>query len=170
MINALKLVNETIMGIKASSGFTPGELKMFLDIYNGTHLNPVSIQHGAGLELSVSDSFDLYPGMYEAKWGTDKTAMLTKIRELTDWQAACLVIWACDFWQSGAYEQEDAINRYIQGKLSVSSLYEEALNAIKRAIELQEKTKGAFKSPAIGEARAQCEKAAKILEILIQGG
>jgi hypothetical protein len=141
---------------------------MLLDIYNGTALDSVSIQNGAGLALSVSDSFDLYPGTYEEKWNTNKDTMIDKISGLTDWQCSCLTIWAVDFWRSGAYQEEDAVNRYVTGKLSAATRMQDALKMLSRSVELMEKTKGAFKSPAIAEARSQAEKAGDILKEMLE--
>jgi len=140
---------------------------MLLDIMNGTYLDSFSIRAGAGLDASVFDSFALYPGTYEEKWGVDKTAMLEKVRKLDDWQVACLAIWAVDFWASDIYEQPDSITRYVTGKAGVPQLGASALEHLARAVELQEKTRGAFKSALIAEARTETEKALAILKELL---
>ena len=93
--------------------------------------------------------------------------VILNIKRHRDWQAACLAIWAVDFWASGIYEQADAINRYITGKTGVPALGAEALTHLTRAVELQEKTKGAFKSALIAESRTETEKALAILKELL---
>jgi hypothetical protein len=168
MINAIRLIDDTVRGIRTSAGFTPGELSMLLDIFNSTGLDPISIQHGAGLDLQVRDSFDLYPGMYEEKWKAEKEPFLTKIAALSDWQAACLTIWACDFWTSGTYEEPDAVNRYVTGKAGAAHRLSEALAHALEALKCQEKFKGVgVKSKLIATAQSETAKAAGILKSLV---
>jgi len=164
MINAIRLIDDTVRGISTSAGFPSGELSMLLDIFNSTGLDPISIQHGAGLDLQVRDSFDLYPGMYEEKWKTEKDPFLAKITALSDWQAACIAIWACDFWASGVYEEPDAVNRYITGKAGAAHRLSEALAHALEALKCQEKFKGVgVKSKLIATAQGETSRAVEIL-------
>ena len=166
MVNALSLVNETVGQIRSLVGFTPGELSLLLDIYNGTGLTPEVLDRDA-LYLEVEGAFRLYPDVHHRTWGVDRKALLGKIRKLTDVQAVCLQLWACDFWSSGIHELPDAINRYVLGKLTISSRLAEALHTLHRAADLQEKSKGAFKSKLITEAKAETEKALDIIMSLL---
>ena len=87
--------------------FTAGELAMVLDISNGVLLTAgICGQHiGAG----VSDSFALYPGMYERNHGVEKGPMLNKIRKLTHFQRVALEIWASAFWKT-----EQDLDEYVK--------------------------------------------------------
>ena len=85
--------------------FTRGELSMIIDILNGTVIMPYFAD---SIWLEISDSFDLYPGVYEDKWSADKKTFIGKIEALTHFQRCCLEIWAKAFW-SGDYNAPDAI-------------------------------------------------------------
>ncbi len=165
MLTAIKLIDETVRGARLTTGLTPGELSMLLDIYNGTALMPGTIDRNA-LDLQVRDSFDLYPGMYEEKWRTDRTVMLGKIAGLSDWQAVCLQIWAVEFWSSGCYEEDDGLRRYVAGGLTPLSLLERVGDLLRRAVELQDKVKGAFRSKLVAEARTATAAAAEFVRRL----
>jgi hypothetical protein len=161
MLTSTNIINETVRSLRAASILTAGELKLLLDIYNSTMLTPMALDRDS-LDLQVRDSFTLYPGMYEDKWGVDKS-MLDKISKLSNFQAACLQIWAVEFWGAGCYTEDDSINLYVQGKLTAISRLERAGELLKTAVEIQEKSKSAFKSAAIAEARNKCEQAERIL-------
>jgi len=168
MINSIKLIDETVQHTRQAAGFTIGELSMLLDIYNGTLLSPNIIQLGAGLELQVSDSFVLYPGMYEDKWKVEKEEMIGKIKKLTEWQAACITIWACDFWASGCYADQNSVPDYITGKTSAGHKLIEAYRHTQSALGKQDQFKGTgVKSKLIAQARNETAEAVKILEQLI---
>lgn len=167
MITALTTIHEIAHHTRTTPGFTAGELSMLLDIFNSTMLTPHVLDRDT-LDLQVTDSFDLYPGTYEDKWATDKTAMLGKIAQLTDLQAAAFQIWAVDFWRSGCYEGADAINNYITGKTSAGHKLIDAYRHTQEAITRQDQFKGTgVKSKLIAEARTETAKAAEILEKLI---
>jgi len=167
MLNAIRLVQETVESLRSQKKFTGGELSMLLDIYNSTMLAPGALDRSA-LDLQVRDSFDLYPGVYEEKWKTEKKELLDKIAALTDWQAACLQIWAVDFWQSGCCEGPSAIADYITGKTSAGHRLIEAYRTAQDARELCERFKGTgVKSKLIAQAQEKCRQAAAILEQLI---
>lgn len=86
---------------------TRGELCMVLDVLNGHGSILAYGGHGlAGqsLPLSIADSFRLYPGEYEGKWGVDEKAMNEKLSRLTRWQLVCLEVWAAGFWEQAHKE------------------------------------------------------------------
>jgi hypothetical protein len=94
--------------------FTRGELSMILDVLNGSMALMAYVQSGSigqSIGLSLLDSFEIYPGMYEEKWGVDKKEMMGKIETLTQFQRACLEVWAAFFWQ-GDYNAPDAVEKH----------------------------------------------------------
>ena len=97
--------------------FTRGELAMILDALNGH--GAILAYGGRGLggqhiRLSIYDSFELYPGMYEGKWSVDKW-LNDKLALLSRWQLTCLEIWAAGFWKGGY--QNIPLDDYIKGLL-----------------------------------------------------
>jgi hypothetical protein len=94
---------------------TKGELSMILDIMNGT-----MFFHGHGgmagqyLRIGIQDSFDLYPGVYEDKWKTDKTKFMGKLQAMTRFQVACLELWAAGFWNQHIVGNGVDMNEWIQ--------------------------------------------------------
>lgn len=94
----------TLHGLKERCLFSSGELKMILDVLNG-HGNLLAFG-GTGLAgqyivLSIADSFKLYPGSYEDKWGIDDAAgFVDRLSDLTRWELCCLEMWAAGFWQN----------------------------------------------------------------------
>jgi hypothetical protein len=164
MLNLVRLFHETVIHVRFV--FTSGELSMILDIYKDAYPDAASIGSGAGLVQSVEDSFSVYPGTYEAKWGVEKDPMLKKIGALDEWQAACLAIWASDFWESHIYTQPNGLKEYVTGKTDISGRIKSALTDLQSAVDLQEKTKGAFKSALVAEARTKTEAAFAIFKTL----
>lgn len=83
--------------------FSVGELSMILDVLNGH--GTLLAYGGAGLSgqyivPSIADSFHLYPGAYEEKWGiSDPDGFIQRLAGLTRAQALCLEIWAAGFWE-----------------------------------------------------------------------
>jgi hypothetical protein len=78
--------------------FTDGELKLMLDVFNGTALTPqISGQH---LLANVVDGIEL-DGL-NSKWGVDKGKVIEKIKGLSLFQCACMELWANGFWYGGA--------------------------------------------------------------------
>lgn len=84
--------------------FSRGELGMIMDVLNGhsavlVYLGSPSLV-GQHLDLSMADSFALYPGLYEDKWDIpDPQGFLARIAALCRWHRVCLEIWAAAFWQ-----------------------------------------------------------------------
>lgn len=131
--------------------FTAGEQSMLLDIFNGTFLTPGIL--GQHITAQVEDSFRLYPGEYEGKWGVDKTAMLEKINALDKYDSALVELWAVGFWQINPGE----IDKYITGKLSLGSECAAQIATLSDISARLEKTKSAFKSAAVAECRTDLE-------------
>jgi hypothetical protein len=128
---------------------------MLLDIYNSTALNPGFL--GDGLTRQVEDSFDLYPGRYEGRWSVDKTAMLEKIRALSQYEAAWIEIWAVAL---GSIQEgvEDAFEKYITGKLSLGSALLDYLQTLQDAAKKLEESRSVAKIQLVSEARAEIER------------
>ncbi len=167
MINAIRLIQETVAKLRAEKKISTQELCMLLDIYNSALLTPELLNRDT-LDSQVRDSFDLYPGVYEEKWGVKKEEVLAKIAQLTNWQAYCLQIWACDFWESGCYEEPDSIKLYVQGKLNVEKKLIEAQKIIQEAEKLCEQFKGTgVKSKLIAQAQERCRVAKEELAKMI---
>ena len=76
--------------------FTNGELSMMIDVLNGTIIDEGSVKHV--LKANIEDSFLLYPGMYQEKWGLDGSILIEKICILTNEARIWLTIWAREFW------------------------------------------------------------------------
>ena len=149
---------------EARRKFTQGEQSMLIDIYNGTMLTPGLL--GQTLSAQVEDSFRLYPGIYEDKWGVEQKEMLEKIRALPRLSAAFLELWAVGFWTINTSEAGQ-LEDYIAGKINIAAKFEEIIQQLRDACEQLEKTKASFKSATIANARAEIKKAAEFLEMLI---
>jgi hypothetical protein len=95
--------------------FSAGELKMLIDVANGSALLIFSGSGvvGSNLILSVDDSFRLYPGSFEGKWAIEWRPMMAKMEALTRFQLTALEIWAGSFWE-GDYEADDAIEKHLE--------------------------------------------------------
>ncbi len=126
------------------------EQKMLIDIYNGTMLTPRTL--GCILLAQVEDSFALYTGHYEGKWGVEKEEMIEKIKSLSQLDAALIELWAIGFWalNTGAAGE---IENYITSKLSLLDVMNNAAGRLSEASKLLEKTKSAFRSGQVAEAR-----------------
>lgn len=149
---------------QARRKFTRGEQSMLIDIFNGTLLTPGIL--GQHLISQAEDSFALYPGIYEEKWGVTQPEILEKIISLDPVSAAFLELWAVGFWalNTGASgELED----YTSGKLNLDLYLSAAIEQLREAGDRLEKTKGAFKSAAVAEAREQIETARERVEALL---
>jgi hypothetical protein len=81
--------------------FSRSELAFLLDISNGVMMVTSGMGRLAGqhIGLSVSDSFGMYPGRYEAEYGVDADTMSRKLNTLTAFQLVCLEIWIEKFWR-----------------------------------------------------------------------
>lgn len=135
---------------EARKKFNINEQKMLIDIYNGTMLMPQVL--GGTLLAQVEDSFILYPEQYEQKWGVKKEEMIEKIKSLSQMDAALIELWAVGFWalNTGAAGE---LENYIASKLSLAGLIGNIIVQLSEANKLLEKTKSAFKSRQVAEAR-----------------
>lgn len=143
---------------QARKKFCREEQLMFIDIFNGTALTAGIL--GQHLTAQVEDSFNLYPGIYEEKWGTSKKDMLDKIMSLDRYEAALVELWAVGFW---ALSKEDALESYIAGRINISIRVTDAIARLHTAGDQLEKTKSAFKSASIADCRKTIQEAAEIL-------
>ncbi len=88
--------------------FSRGELMMMVDVLNGHQAVISYMSHGTTghhIGLSIMDSFEIYPGLYEEKWGVGKDTFLDKLRACTRWELACLELWIAGFW-NGRFNEE----------------------------------------------------------------
>ena len=143
--------------------FSRGEQSMLIDIFNGTALTPGIL--GQHLAVQVEDSFDLYPGVYEEKWGADKKEMLVKIGGLSPLESALVELWAVGFWAING--EGITLESYLLGKIDISTRLAGALALLQIAGDRLERTKSAFKSAAVAEVRAEISAVAELLEGLI---
>jgi len=93
--------------------FTAGELKMMIDVANGSAL----LVSGAGivgsnLVFSVEDSFRLYPGVFEQKWSIEWKPMMAKMGSMSSFQLTALEIWAGSFWE-GDHGADGAVEKHL---------------------------------------------------------
>lgn len=159
-----RIYQETMNLLKPQ--FSRGELSMMLDVMNSTYIDPHTLSRV--LNANIEDSFQLYPGMFEEKCGIKKDEILEKLKSITEFQVSCLAIWANDFWYcSEKGEGGLDLDAYIRESPIITHQLEAIAAHIETAIDLMEKSKGAFKSAQIAEARESAQKAKEILEKLI---
>jgi len=144
--------------------FTRGEQSMLIDIFNGTALTPGII--GQHLTAQVEDSFRLYPGTYEDKWGVTEKEMMEKINSLDPLNAIFMELWAIGFWAVNTSEAGQ-LEDYLSGELNLNSRIEDIIIQLHAVCDRLEQTKSAFKSASIAEARTAVEKAADTLRLIL---
>jgi len=99
--------------IELRGRFSASELKLMLDVFNGTMLTSgISGQH---LEINCIDGMEL--DALDTKWGVDKTAFAGKLKSITIFQAACLEVWANGFWyaEKSAADETGSVEKYVEG-------------------------------------------------------
>lgn len=141
--------------------FTRGEQSMLIDIFNGTALTPGIL--GQHLTAQIEDSFADIPGEYEQKWGVNRQEMVDKIVSLDPASAIFLELWAFGFWAINT-GQAGALESYLDGRLNLERRITDVIARLDGVSESLEKTKGAFKSAAVAQAREVVEEAREILE------
>ena len=134
--------------------FDARELRMVLDVMNGVFLEPHTVE--TAVVADIADSFQLYPGVYEEKWGVEQEVMMEKITSLSPWEAACLACWAAEFWRL----TDRDLDGYILGGEKENPLRQE----LESVIGLLEKTRPAFKSALVAEARERLERVVEGLD------
>lgn len=155
-----RMYDETVEELKRV--FLPSEMMMLLDVMNGTLLN--SGLMGQQVAANVGDSFALYPGLYEEKWGVQRDLMEIKLAHLNAWQLGVLEVWAERAWESISAESGFDFRAYVaKGKFSVTRLVEDTDQALAAEIDCLEKSKSAFKSALAAQARTAAERAKKLL-------
>ena len=142
----------------ARRNFTRGEQSMLIDIFNGMALTPGIL--GQHLTVQIEDSFYLYPGQYEEKWGVNRLEMYDKIKALSALDAIFLELWAVGFWALG---DGSLLDSYLSGKTNLAVRLTEIMTRLETSAEMLEKTKGSFKSAAVAEAREIVKEASEIL-------
>jgi len=80
----------------AKSQFSKNELALMIDVFNGTMLTAQIA--GQMLSISIQDGIK-YENLAE-KWGIDENEIIKKSQALSDFERACLEIWANGYWYS----------------------------------------------------------------------
>jgi hypothetical protein len=83
--------------------FSEGELCMILDVMNG-HAGVMVLggrmSVGYHIPPNIEDSFRLYPGVYEEKWGiADPQDFIARLNALPRFHLVALEIWAAAWWE-----------------------------------------------------------------------
>lgn len=90
--------------------FEGGELKLMLDVFNGTALTAGI----AGQQLWISCIDGMALDALDQKWHVDRPAFTMKLQELTLIESACLEIWANGFRYGGDPEKNLNIEKHIK--------------------------------------------------------
>ena len=90
--------------------FSAAELKLIIDVFNATALMPALA--GQHIEASVADAIEL--DQLDKKWEIDGAGLLTRVHELTIFEATCLEIWANGYWYANIDRDLEALDEYIK--------------------------------------------------------
>lgn len=90
--------------------FNAGELMLIIDTFNATALTPALA--GQHIEASVADAIEL-DGL-DKKWDVDGRRLITKIADLTVFEAACIEIWANGYWYANTDADPAPLAEYIK--------------------------------------------------------
>lgn len=149
---------------QARRKFTRGEQSMLIDIFNSSVLTPGILgQHLISQIVLPSTPEFMSRG---EKWGVTQTEILEKIISLDPVSAAFLELWAVGFWALNTGASGD-LEDYTSGKLNLDLYLTAAIEQLREAGDRLEKTKGAFKSAAVAEAREQVERARERVKALL---
>lgn len=86
---------------------SPAEMAMVCDVCNpGFEMERATWDNNPEMlamtiRANVEDSFRLYPGAYEYKWGVSKDTMLKKLWEMTPAELAGVADQVDQFWKEG---------------------------------------------------------------------
>jgi hypothetical protein len=149
----------------ARRNFSRGEQMMLIDIFNGTILTPGIL--GQHIIAQVEDSFALYSGMYEEKWGVDRKEMEEKIRALDILTATWLELWAVGFWALNDADRSGMLESYVAGKINLAEHLTDILARLHTVSETLLKSRSVFKSATIADARHVVEETATMIQNLI---
>lgn len=95
IINAAPSVARKFIGIDIKDRFSAGELKLMIDVMNGTMLTPgMAGQH---LQANVEDGIAL-DGLAE-KWEVDGPGIVKKLADMSTPDLMFLEIWIQGFWK-----------------------------------------------------------------------
>lgn len=155
MLNILRLHQETVNA--ALNKFTREELEVLLDVYSGKWLDPGIVQNPPAVIEYVAG---------RVGWNVNPEVISAKLRDLSAWEIACLVIWAVDFSSAGLDQEPGGREQYIGGRLSPLLMLRTSVTILEEAIRYQEATKAAFKSKQIAESRERSDRVLKVLKNL----
>jgi hypothetical protein len=108
ILEAFPMLYKRALG-ELNGKFTANELSLLIDTYNSTGIHPSFL--GQGLELSAHDSMAL--DHTDEKWNVDRESLLTKIKALSLFDQACLEIWLRAFWESGEWEKDGGLEKWV---------------------------------------------------------
>lgn len=97
------------IGLDMKGKFTAGELRLTIDVMNGTLLSPEMA--GQHLSLNVADGIAL-DGLDE-KWEVDAETLNQKLATMSTPELMILEIWIHGFWQAVTDHDQD-LDEYIQ--------------------------------------------------------
>jgi hypothetical protein len=107
------LYKRTLFEIRRKKLFTGNELKLILDVFNGTMLT--SFLAGQHIDASVQDA--IYLDRLNEKWEIDGKVLIGKIESMSVFEKCVLEIWANAFWYSK--KKHDDLEKYVSGLLEV---------------------------------------------------
>ena len=68
---------------------------------------------GTFLVPNVIDSFALYPGVYEEKWGVTRKELTVNLCSLTLFERVAMELWAAYFWGSEDLNERGHTERFM---------------------------------------------------------
>lgn len=109
ILAAVPAAARKFIGLDMKGKFTAGELRLMIDVMNGTMLSPeIAGQH---LGLNVADGIAL-DGLDE-KWGVDAGMLNEKLAGMSTPELMILEVWIQGFWQAVTDHDQD-LDEYIQ--------------------------------------------------------
>ena len=110
LLDSVPAVSRVYVGYQLKGTFTENELKLMIDIMNGTMLNPsLAGQH---LKSNIEDGISL--DHLDTKWEVDGNDLISKLGDMSVPEIFFLEIWIQGFWiQSDGIELEDYIQSLI---------------------------------------------------------
>ena len=109
MLAAWQAASRKYVGIDMKGKFTPGELRLMIDVMNGTILSPEMA--GQRLAMNVSDGMEL--DAMDEKWGVDAEQINYKLSTMSTPELMILEIWIQGFWQA-VTDRNQGLEEYIQ--------------------------------------------------------
>ena len=109
ILAALPAASRKFIGLDMKGRFTSHELKLMIDVMNGTILTPEIA--GLHLPINVRDGIAL-DGLDE-KWSIDGKALEAKLTQMSTPELLILEIWIQGFWQAVPTDCGQDLDEYI---------------------------------------------------------